>query len=252
MTRGARRYQEGAVIVMFAVYTVALVGGIALAVNVYLIGNALIQQRTAVEYVAMSTLKIAKDPTVPFAVSCTQSDLALINCILERAEVAGRVAVGFSQSSFYLPPGALRMVDRGSDTLSGGGCGSPTGEGAGEGLQPGADVFDDEMDDSDFCWPSYKVRDEAFAELVMGTYTDDSGSGHGSFYAARPGAVVAGNLNAIKLRFHLDQASDMKMLAPLISVFGDSIKLKFSSAAIAYVTPGGNIQLAIDPNLSTE
>ncbi len=251
MSTQAQRCQNGAVVIMFSMYTVVFVALTGLAVNVYLIGNALLQQRNAVEYVAMAALKIAKDPSIPFPAMCTADELSLLNCILERAEVAGRVGVGGSQSSFFLPPGRLRLEERSNDNSC---CSAVTGgvDGCnGHDAGDSDDNDDDDDDDDDFCWPAYQVTDESYAELSMGQFNPDN-SGRGSFSDALPNQVRAGNFNSIKLRFHFQASTEnTRMIAPLISLFGSSTFAVFSSSAIAYGTPSGGIHLAIDPDLDT-
>jgi hypothetical protein len=244
MSKLPHNSQSGAVIVMFAMYTFVFVTIVALAVNVYLIGHNLMQQRNAVEYVGMAVLKIATQPAVPFPAACTQDELSLLNCILARAEVAGRVGVGGSQSTFYLPSGMLQVKLREGGNPCGNLGGAADAGGDGSNLGSGGGASND-----DFCWPSYQVVDEGVAELMMGTYSV-ANDGTGSFAAAAANAVKAGSFNAVKLRFHFaPNADNTKMIAPLIGLFGGDLKLKFSSSAIAYRTPAGGIHLAIDPNL---
>ncbi len=259
MSTRAQMYEKGAVIIMFTMYTFVFVTMVALAVNVYLIGNALMQQRNAVEYVGMAALKIANeqpcsgdDPGCP---QCPKNadELTYLNCVLARAEIAGKVRVGNSQNSFHLVPGKLRVKARDNNSnscckQSGGvfsGCGprNPGDDG------PNGGDDDDDSDD-DFCWGFYQIVDEAYAELVMGVYSVDP-EGRGSFKDAQENEVKGGLSNAIKLRFHFDaSAENTKLIAPLVGLFGKNMRLKFSSSALAYRTPDGSIQLAIDPTLS--
>jgi hypothetical protein len=246
-------------------YTVVFVTIVALAVNVYLVGNALMQQRNAVEYVAMSVLKIAKEPAVPFdAGTCLQNELAYLNCVLRRAEVAGMVKVGNSDRNFYVVPGTLKVIRR--DPSKNPCCvsnpnfkstcdkapppGGPDQSGPDLPQDGGGGGGDDDTGSGDFCWDSYQIENEQYAELVMGNYSQ-APDGKGSFSEAAENAVKAGTANAVKLRFHFNPTdANTKMLAPLIGLFGSGMKLQFSSSALAYRTPGGNIQLAIDPTLS--
>lgn len=232
---------------MFTMYTIVFVTMIALAVNVYLIGNALLQQRNTVEYVAMSVLKVADDPVIPLPGACLQDELSYLNCVLKRAEVAGQVAIGGSNNnSFYLPSGKLQMKARGSDSscCKGGGGRSGCNFDGGDN-SPTSGGGEDEK--GNFCWPAYQIVDEGYAELMMGTYSVEKGS----FRAAEPNAVQGRNFNAIKLRFHFNPTNEnTKMIAPLIGLFGRNMQLRFSSSALAYRTPNGSIHLAIDPTLS--
>lgn len=203
---------------IFTMYTIVFVTMIALAVNVYLIGTALLQQRSVAEYVAMAVLKLDQDRSSFDPAQCLQTELSYLNCILQRAEVAGQVGIGGS-SNFYLPAGQLRMQEPGSND-----CGEDS-----------------------FCWPLYQVvgGDKACAKLVMGTYDNTQG-----FTAAGPNSVLNGSFNAVKLRLHFNPTKEnTKMIAPLIGLFGKDILL-FSSSALAYRTPDGGIHLAIDPTLS--
>jgi hypothetical protein len=257
------------VIIMFTMYTVVFVTIVALAVNVYLIGNALMQQRNAVEYVAMSVLKVANEPAIPFdAATCLQNELAYLNCVLKRAEVAGMVKIGSSTESFYVVPGSLKVIPRSGekscctrdpnslkpcdDDPGGPDDSGPDGSdgSGGSGGGGGEDDDDAHASDDDFCWDSYQIEQDEYAELVMGRYSVQA-DGQGSFTDAATNEVKQGNFNAVKLRFHFNPTDEnTKMIAPLIGIFGKDMKLKFSSSALAYRTPGGSIQLAIDPTLS--
>jgi hypothetical protein len=249
---------------MFALYTFVFMALIALAVNVFLIGNSILQQRNTVEYVAMAVVKIANDPAVDFSPECKESELALLNCIFARAEVAGRVAVGSSTGSYHLPAGILRVQSRGA----GESCCSSNGGGLSACQETEHDIGGDgpsgptgpsgATSSDDFCWPDYKVVQEAHADVVMGSYGFSQESGKWVFTPAAPGAVKSavldpqGALEAVKLRFHLAPTTDSKIIAPLIGILGQGMQLRFSSSAIAYRAPGGGIQLAVDPSLAME
>jgi|GEM_PF-3832066 len=256
--RERHKEQEcGGMVVMFSLYTVGLMSIVAIAVNVYLIGNALIQQRNAAEYVAMAVLKVANDPAIPFGPACNANEAALLNCIFERATVAGKVSIGFS-NDYYLPGNKLVVVPRDSACpgLPGSGAGADGSGGddddddwGGGGCFRGLNCPGDGMNGRDFCWPRYKVVDERFAEVVLGQYTPPTENSKGKFIAAELNDARDGKWNAIKLRFHLDEGTDVKVIAPLVSLFGSNIKLKLSSGAIAYRTGAGTIALAMDPYL---
>lgn len=255
-----KEQERGGMVVMFSLYTVGLMSIVAIAVNVYLIGNALIQQRNAAEYVAMAVLKVANDPAMPFAPACNANEAALLNCIFERATVAGQVSVGFS-NDYYLPGNKLVVVPRDSacPELPGSGAGADGSGGdnndddddgdEGDGNCVGPNCPGAGMNGRDFCWPRYKVADERFAEVVLGQYTPPTENSKGKFIAAELNDARDGKCNAIKLRFHLDEGTDVKVISPLISLFGRNIKLKLSSGAIAYRTGAGTIALAMDPYL---
>jgi hypothetical protein len=84
---------------------------------------------------------------------------------------------------------------------------------------------------------------------VIGKYTTPTESSAGKFVAAVASEALDKRYNAIKLRFHLDKSTDVRVIAPLISLFGRNLTLNFSSGAVAYRTESGTIALAMDPFL---
>jgi hypothetical protein len=242
----AHRQQRGIFVILFAVSLSALVGAVALAVNVYFMGVSMLQQRNTVENVALAAVKVLVDPEPGTACAQNGTELELYNCALAAAAKAGGAAVAPGSAARYLASAPLRLKDR----ASGSSCADDNPGGTPD--NPGTGVDDTDSDD-DYCWNAYE-SDNSEVDIVFGLYTPNPYGDGGTFVKANKGLLVASARNtvnppvaAVRMRLRM-QGQLISAIAPFAAFFGDHRSVGMNASALAYWA-NGQVFLEIDPQL---
>lgn len=240
-----QRQQRGVFVILFAVSLSALIGAIALAVNVYFMGVSMLQQRNTVENVALAAVKILVDPEPGTACAQNATELELYNCVLEAAAKVGGAAVAPGSSARHIESGQLKLKDR----ASGNSCADDHTGGTPDNSQTGADDTDS---DDDYCWSAYESENPK-VDLVFGSYTPNPYGGGGTFEKASKGSarstVNPPSVSAVRMRLRM-QGQLMSVIAPFAAFFGDYGSAGMNSSALAYWS-NGQVFLEVDPQLGS-
>jgi hypothetical protein len=204
----------------------------ALAIDVFLIGTALLQQRNAADYLALGIVKIYLDP--PPGVSCdipgcnSQTDPCIsqkYTCAINKAILATNVTmVGKQGPQFY--DGDLDIYYNSGD---------PSCVKRGLGQQGERECFNDghgkEDDDGALVWHGFDPVNVNKGEVVFG-HIDVPVTANSHFVPVDD--VNSGTVNAVFVKLRLQNTAASPMILPFMSLLAPPEMLQFSSSVIAY------------------